>query len=180
MAHQRLGDEQIADADAVRIKVGDPRFNPGPALSPNPDLTPDAVRPNDTHPAPTLALAPSYLPLPLRRCAPPVTDLLSYIPLPAYRSIPLRQVTDLLKLAEMKWRYRVVDEGESPRDRAVELLEEAKSYVERHTASPPQGGTAEEYLRTSWAAEYSEARLGTALFHFTCRLHLVATRGCYI
>ena len=35
---------------------------------------------------------------------------------------------------------------ESKYYRADKLLEEAKSYVDRHTASPPEGKTAEEVL----------------------------------
>ena len=36
-------------------------------------------------------------------------------------------VHNLAKLGEMKWRYRVVDEGQSPRDEAI------KAGVYRHT-----------------------------------------------
>eukprot|EP00966_Prymnesium_polylepis_P196232 4547893-Prymnesium_polylepis.1 len=73
------------------------------------------------------------------------------------------KVGDLVKLAEMKWRYRVVDEGESPRDRAIELLEEAKGYIEKHTAKPPAGSSSEEYVQSAWAAELSEVCQGIAL-----------------
>ena len=33
-------------------------------------------------------------------------------------------VHDLAKLGEMKWRYRVVDEGHSPREEAIKVLDE--------------------------------------------------------
>ena len=32
------------------------------------------------------------------------------------------KVRDLLKLGEMKWRYRVVEEEQSPRDEAIKVL----------------------------------------------------------
>ena len=32
------------------------------------------------------------------------------------------RLKDLLKLAEMKWRYRVVEKGQSPRDEALKAL----------------------------------------------------------
>ena len=34
-------------------------------------------------------------------------------------------VHDLAKLGEMKWRYRVVDEGHSPREEAIKVPDEA-------------------------------------------------------
>jgi len=34
-------------------------------------------------------------------------------------------VHDLAKLGEMKWRYRVVDEGHSPREEAIKVPGEA-------------------------------------------------------
>ncbi len=34
-------------------------------------------------------------------------------------------VHDLAKLGEMKWRYRVVDEGCSPREEAIKVLDAA-------------------------------------------------------
>ena len=40
------------------------------------------------------------------------------------------KVRDLCKLGEMRWRYRVVDQGQSPRDEAIKLLEEAKTLIE--------------------------------------------------
>ena len=42
------------------------------------------------------------------------------------------RVRDLVRLAEMKWRYRVVAKGESPHDKAIEHLERAKSLIEAH------------------------------------------------
>lgn len=41
---------------------------------------------------------------------------------------------DLTRLGEMKWRYRVVEEGESPRDEALALLTEAKDLIESHAS----------------------------------------------
>ena len=38
------------------------------------------------------------------------------------------KVKDLAKLGEMKWRYRVVEEGESPRDQAIEILTQASRH----------------------------------------------------
>ena len=43
-----------------------------------------------------------------------------------------QKVRELTKLGEMKWRYRVVNAGESPRDAALETLEYAKALVLRH------------------------------------------------
>ena len=42
------------------------------------------------------------------------------------------KVRDLIKLGEMRWRYRVVDEGQSPKVEAIAVLEEAKGLIERH------------------------------------------------
>ena len=42
---------------------------------------------------------------------------------------------DLGKLGEMKWRYRVVDEGQSPRDEAIKVLEHAKELIDKHKAT---------------------------------------------
>ena len=36
------------------------------------------------------------------------------------------KVHDMAKLGEMKWRYRVVDEGQSPRDEAIRILTEVR------------------------------------------------------
>ena len=36
------------------------------------------------------------------------------------------QLHSLLRLAEMKWRYRVVEKGQSPRDEGLKLLYMAK------------------------------------------------------
>ena len=40
-----------------------------------------------------------------------------------------RAVRALNKLGEYKWRYRVVDEGGSPRDEAIAVLEEAREII---------------------------------------------------
>ena len=39
------------------------------------------------------------------------------------------KVKDLIKLGELKWRYRVVEEGQNPRDEAIKVLEQAEYYV---------------------------------------------------
>ena len=38
------------------------------------------------------------------------------------------RVNDLIRLAEMKWRYRVVEKGQSPRDEALKVLEEVAPF----------------------------------------------------
>ena len=70
------------------------------------------------------------------------------------------KVADLTRLGEMRWRYRVVEEGESPRDEGIRILEEARKLVLEHiaialgaNATPAQ---TRERLRSEWAAEYSE------------------------
>ena len=47
------------------------------------------------------------------------------------------KVHDLNKLGEMKWRYRVVEEGQSPREEALKVLDEAKALMDKHQALPP-------------------------------------------
>ena len=67
----------------------------------------------------------------------------------------------LNKLGEYKWRYRVVDEGGSPRDEAISVLEEAatliEGYLSAHCADDPDAA------RTSWAPELSECLQGLAV-----------------
>jgi hypothetical protein len=41
------------------------------------------------------------------------------------------RIADLTRLAEMKWRYRVVDVGQSPRDEALRILTSAQGLMER-------------------------------------------------
>ena len=52
----------------------------------------------------------------------------------------------LNKLGEYKWRYRVVDEGGSPRDEAIAVLEEAatliEGYLSAHCADDPDAARA--------------------------------------
>ena len=45
------------------------------------------------------------------------------------------RVTDLTRLAEMIWRYKIVEQGESPRDAAIEKLERAQQLIEAHYSS---------------------------------------------
>ena len=42
------------------------------------------------------------------------------------------KVKDLNKLGELKWRYRVVEEGQNPRDEAIKVLGEARTLIESH------------------------------------------------
>ena len=44
------------------------------------------------------------------------------------------RVRDLTRLAEMKWRYKVVDKGESADDAAIEILTRARDLIDRHRA----------------------------------------------
>ena len=80
------------------------------------------------------------------------------------------KVRDLIKLGEMKWRYRVVDEGQNPRDEAIAVLDEAKGVVEAHIAAPVKGRAptssdeaATRQLRQEWAPELSEVCQGLAV-----------------
>ena len=43
-------------------------------------------------------------------------------------------VTDLTRLAEMRWRYRVVEKGESPSTAAITMLESARAMIDQHRA----------------------------------------------
>ena len=57
-------------------------------------------------------------------------------PLPAAHESTVRQkVQSLNKLGEYKWRYRVVDEGGSPRDEAITVLDQARALVEKFIQS---------------------------------------------
>jgi len=74
------------------------------------------------------------------------------------------KVHDLAKLGEMKWRYRVVEEGESPRDQAIEILTQAKELMEQHVEvkqADSKHGAA--HIRGELAAEMSEVCQGLAL-----------------
>ena len=84
------------------------------------------------------------------------------------------KVHHLLKLGEMKWRYRVVEEEQSPRDEAIKVLEETRGYIDRHVeiVLAQKGGSAdaEEKMRAKrnydtihWANELSECAQGLAL-----------------
>ena len=84
------------------------------------------------------------------------------------------KVRDMVKLGEMRWRYRVVDEGQNPRDEAIAVLDEAKSVVEAHiaalveqraltTSSEAVTHQLRQDLRQEWAPELSEVCQGLAV-----------------
>ena len=69
------------------------------------------------------------------------------------------KVHDLNKLGEMKWRYRVVEEGQNPRDEALKVLDEAKSLMEMHQVvklGEKPASEAKEAFKKEWAKELSE------------------------
>ena len=87
------------------------------------------------------------------------------------------KVNALVKLGEMKWRYRVVEKGQSPRDEAIRVLETAQRYVDTHVrkaigaieeeSETPEAesleGTVERLKAAKWGAELSECCQGLAL-----------------
>jgi hypothetical protein len=80
------------------------------------------------------------------------------------------KVKDLLKLGELKWRYRVVDEGQNPRDEAIKVLDEANQYVLGHImlvlekeGKERDQGWISKHKEENWAAELSEVCQGLAL-----------------
>ena len=73
-----------------------------------------------------------------------------------YDVVVRAKVKDLIKLGEMRWRYRVVDEGQSPRDEALNVLEEARSLIELHIHHV-------NVDKKAWSAELSEVCQGLAL-----------------
>ena len=80
------------------------------------------------------------------------------------------KVKDLLKLGELKWRYRVVEEGQNPRDEAIKVLDEANQYVMGHIIIVLQQegkerdeGYITKHKEENWAEELSEVCQGLAL-----------------
>ena len=80
------------------------------------------------------------------------------------------KVGDLAKLGEMRWRYRVVDHGQNPRDEAIKVLDEARELIEEHirlevaqqrSAAPLEERT--QQYRKRWARELSDVCQGLAL-----------------
>lgn len=78
-----------------------------------------------------------------------------------------QKLVELSKLAEMKWRYRVVNAGESPREAALEAIECASDLLLRHEASisgKPRrdalGDITDETFRRAWASEIAEIHHG--------------------
>ena len=47
-------------------------------------------------------------------------------------SLVRSKLHDLVKLGEMRWRYRVCEEGESPRDEGLKVLEGARDVLQAH------------------------------------------------
>ena len=106
------------------------------------------------------------------------------------------RVHDLTRLAEMRWRYRAVEKGESPHDSAVELLEHARALIEcRRLHVLSSGGIVDAHagvaavtagggssgadaaaaaaaaFRKEWAAELS------AVLHGLCATRLIFKTG---
>lgn len=82
------------------------------------------------------------------------------------------KVKDLLKLGEMKWRYRVVEEGQNPRDEAIKVLDLAQRYITEHVYMTLEkdgraAGAAQDAIakheEENWAEELSECCQGLAL-----------------
>ena len=91
-----------------------------------------------------------------------------------------QKVEGLVRLGETKWRFRVVDEGETPRGAALEILTQADEVLKRHMVAVSgdsgggngggkgdrggsDGGKDEAELRLQWATEQSEIWMGLAL-----------------
>jgi len=93
------------------------------------------------------------------------------------------KVHSLNKLGEQRWRYRVVEENQTPREEAIKVLDQAMKYVQVHLESQisdkakldevgaKQDGfektkltvdCCEPALRKSWALELSETLQGLA------------------
>lgn len=69
------------------------------------------------------------------------------------------KVVGLTNLGEMKWRYRVLDEGETPRGAAIAALTKANDVIDAHVALRHQHGDARgtaqdlHVLELEWASE---------------------------
>jgi len=85
-----------------------------------------------------------------------------------------QKVKGLLKLGELKWRYRVVDEGQNPRDEAIRVLEEAQRCIIGHLhiileeegkarGSQHFEAAVAKHKEEKWADELSECCQGLAL-----------------
>lgn len=82
------------------------------------------------------------------------------------------KVADLIKLGEMKWRYRVVEEGQSPRDSAIEVLSQTRDLIEQHMAvRKGQLGDTDEKLRAGWAAELAAVNHGLGVTRLIFNTH---------
>ena len=79
------------------------------------------------------------------------------------------RVKDLTRLGEMKWRYRVVEEGQSPRDDAINVLTEAKELMESHVKLNERASNAT--LSSEWGAEMAEVCQGLALARLIFNTH---------
>lgn len=85
-------------------------------------------------------------------------------------SLVREKVGALTHLGEMKWRYRVIDEEETPRGAALAILTQANDLIEAHIAThQPANGDGrdreahDEELRRDWAAELTAIWMGLAL-----------------
>ena len=65
-----------------------------------------------------------------------------------------------MRLAEMKWRYRVVEKGQSPRDEGLKLLYAAKALLVAHRAHEANAALLEGDFAAGWAAELSAVAQG--------------------
>lgn len=72
------------------------------------------------------------------------------------------KVADLTRLAEMKWRYRVVNVGESPFDAALSLLSTAKELLDGHQQA---SGLPAAQFRHEWARELSAVAQSRGVAH---------------
>ena len=76
------------------------------------------------------------------------------------------RVQDLTRLAEMKWRYKVVDKGESAHDAALDLLTRAKGLINRHrehVLAKSAGGNVREKSTKSDRVVAAAAQAGKAM-----------------
>ena len=71
------------------------------------------------------------------------------------------RVNSLLRLAEMKWRYRVVEKGQSPRDEGLKLLYMAKQLLDAHRAFKARACVFMKLKQSSASSNANPASVGT-------------------